>query len=64
MEKGMEEGMKKGRAEGKAEGLAEGLEKGKAEGKVEIARTMLTDHIEISVIAKFTGLTEDDIRAL
>ncbi len=69
-------GLAEGKAEGKAEGLAEGmekgmekglekgLEKGKAEGKAEIARAMLDDNVEISVIVKFTGMTEEEILKL
>ena len=45
-------------------GLAEGLAEGKAEGKAEIARAMLDDHVEISVIVKFTGMTEEEILEL
>ena len=58
----------RGKAEGKAEGLAEGLAQGKEEGisqeQQAIARRMLTDGLPIDVVAKYTTLTEDQIRAL
>ena len=65
---GLAEGRAKGReeglAEGKAEGLAEGKAKGKAEGKAEVAKTMLADGIEISIVSKYTGLSEEDLSKL
>ena len=55
-----EQGEAKGRAEGKAEGLAEG-EKKKA---IESAKEMLSDGVPIEKIAKYTGLSTDEIKAL
>ena len=48
--------MKKGRAEGKAEG--------KAEEKYAIARGMKADGMPVEAIAKYTGLTVDEIEKL
>lgn len=50
----------KGRAEGREEGRA----KGREETKVEIARDMKRDNMPASVIAKYTGLTEEEINGL
>ena len=69
---GLEEGLQKGKAEGRAEGLAEGLQKGKAEGLAEgahktaiaNAKTMKADGMPTSLIAKYTGLSEEQVSAL
>ena len=53
-------GLEEGRAEGRAEGLAEG-EKNKA---IEMARTMILDNVSINLIAKYTGLSEEEIKKL
>jgi len=56
--------LKEERIKGKAEGLAEGEAKGKAEEKIAIAKEMLADGMPIDKIAKFTGLTTAEIKAL
>jgi len=55
---------KKGKAEGLAEGLAEGEAKGRAEEKKENARKMKADGMAIDLIAKYTGLTTEEIEQL
>ena len=45
-------------------GEEEGFEKGKMEGKMEIARTMLDNKVAVQTIAKYTGLTEEEILSL
>ena len=62
--KGREEGLAEGKAEGLAEGLAEGKAEGKTEGKAEVAKTMLADGIEISIVSKYTGVSEEDLSKL
>ena len=63
-----QEGRAEGKAEGLAEGLAEGEAKGKAEGraeaKTEIARGMLENGIDLKLIVKLTGLSEEEVRSL
>ena len=54
----------KGRAEGLAEGLAEGRAEGRAEEKLEIAKNMKADGQPLDLIAKFTGLTIEEIEKL
>ena len=65
---GLAEGRAEGRVEGRAEGLAEGLQQGKAEGEhnkaVASAKTMKADGMATSLIAKYTGLSEEQISAL
>ena len=58
--KGMEKGLKKGRAEG----MEKGIEKGAADKAFSIARTMKASGMSLADIAKFTGLTEEQINAL
>ena len=41
-----------------------GVEKGRAEGLVQVARKMLEKKKEMAEIVEFTGLTEEQIRAL
>lgn len=55
-----EKGLKKGRAEGRTEGRAEG-EHAKA---IAIAKNMLSMGIEVSVIAKASGLSESEVVSL
>ena len=49
---------------GMNEGRKEGRKEGKKEGKKETAANMLTLGMSMDVIAKVTGLTEDEIKAL
>ena len=58
------EGLRIGIAEGRAEGIAEGRAEGIAEGKAEIARSMKTDGVDPNTIAKYTGLSLDEINRL
>lgn len=65
MEKGRAEGLEKGRAEGLVKGRAEGLEKGRAEGidmaNRDNARKMKSDGMSVELIAKYTGLSAEEI---
>ncbi len=67
-DEGRAEGLAEGRAEGRAEGLAEGLAKGRTEGAAdaarENARRMKADKMPLELIAKYTGLTVDEIVTL
>lgn len=57
-----------GRAEGHAEGHAEGLAEGFAEGEINRAKQnalqMLADNMPIELVAKYSGLSLDEIRSL
>jgi len=63
-----EAGEAKGRAEGiaigKAEGRAEGKDEGRKEEKLKVAKKLLAENVEISLIIKATGLTEEEIEKL
>ena len=58
------EGMEKGRVEGMEKGRVEGMEKGRAERNKEVARQMLKEGVDISMICRYTGLTEKEVEAL
>ena len=34
------------------------------EGKIDVAKEMLADHVPVETIMKYTGLTEEQVRAL
>ena len=50
--------------EGFNKGIMQGIEKGKAEGKAELIKMMLNQGNSIDTIAKITGLSFADIKAL
>ena len=62
--KGKAEGLAEGKAEGLAEGEAKGRAEGRAEEKKENARRMKADGMAADLIAKYTGLTVDEIESL
>ena len=48
----------------KQEGLAEGMEKGMNQKALDIARNMLADGVDINLIMKYSGLTQEQIEKL
>ena len=52
------------RDEGKKIGYEKGEKKGEKKAKFETAKRMLNDRLPIESIAKYTGLTEKEIKAL
>jgi len=46
------------------EGEAIGMEKGETRANIEIARNMKTDGVDPKVIAKYSGLSPDEIERL
>ncbi|WP_168464810.1 Rpn family recombination-promoting nuclease/putative transposase [Wolbachia endosymbiont of Ctenocephalides felis wCfeT] len=63
-EKGKKEGREEGREEGIQIGEERGIQIGEERGKVEVAKTMLADNVDVNTIAKFTGLSPDEIEKL
>ena len=61
---GTAEGKAEGRIEGFSQGKAEGISQGKIESKKEIAKNLLKNRVDISIIASSTGLTEEEINSL
>ena len=53
-----------GYRDGLSQGKAEGISEGKNERNIEIAKNMLNEGIDINIITKCTGLTNEDINAL
>lgn len=58
------EGYAEGRAKGRAEGRAEGHAEGRAETQRLMALTMKKDGVSAALIARYTGLEEDEIENL
>lgn len=54
------DGHKIGRAEGRAEGRSVGV----IDGKSEVAKNMLKEGMDVELISRLTGLTEEQIRRL
>lgn len=46
----------------KEKGELRGMEKGKIEGKLETARNLKAEGIDIAIIRKTTGLTEEQLK--
>ena len=59
-----DEKSKEGIKQGKAEGLAEGIKEGAKQEKIAIAKDMKSDGLPIATIAKYTGLTAEEIEKL
>ena len=59
-----DEGHNVGYGEGKSEGIDIGLEQGKLDEKLEIAKNMLEENIDTSIISKITDLTKIQIAGL
>jgi predicted transposase/invertase (TIGR01784 family) len=55
---------RQGHAEGHAEGRAEGLAEGEKNGIIKTALNMKKEGLTISLIAKMTGLSEEEINKL
>ena len=55
---------KNARAEGIIEGKAEGNAEGRMENGIESARRMLEDHLPIETIAKYSGLSVEQVQDL
>ena len=53
-----------GYAEGKADGLSIGRSEGKASEKIKIAKNLLRQKVDIEIIIKSTGLTEEEVKSI
>ncbi|EKR63535.1 hypothetical protein LEP1GSC036_4272 [Leptospira weilii str. 2006001853] len=45
-----------------SEGIQQGIEKGVQQGKIETARNMLSEDIQLNVVLRITGLSEQDLK--
>jgi len=59
-----DDGFRKGEVKGRAEGRVEGRAEGRNEEKIGIARKLKADGMAIDIIAKYTGLTSEEIASL
>ena len=64
LSQGKAEGFSQGKVEGREEGKAEGISEGKNERNIEIAKNLLQNKVDISIIASSTGLSEEEINSL
>ncbi|MDR3079038.1 MAG: hypothetical protein LBU15_03290 [Rickettsiales bacterium] len=64
MKKGIRKGRREGIRKGREEGRVEGMEKGMEEGARKTALAMLMEGLPLSLIARCTGLTIDEISRL
>ena len=53
-----------GYRDGLSQGKEEGISQGKIESKKEIAKNLLKNKVDISIIASSTGLSEEEINSL
>ena len=63
-DQGYRDGLSQGKAEGREEGKAEGISEGKNERNIEIAKSLVRNKVDMSIIVDSTGLTEDEINTL
>ena len=63
-QEGLAEGMEKGMEKGIEIGKAEGMEKGMNQKALDIARNMLADGVDVNLIMKYSGLTQEQIEKL
>ncbi len=61
---GMEKGIEKGMELGMEKGMKKGMAKGMNQKALDIARNMLADGIDINLIMKYSGLTQEQIEKL
>ena len=61
---GMEKGMEKGMELGMEKGMKKGMAKGMNQKALDIARNMLADGVDINLIMKYSGLTQEQIEKL
>ena len=61
---GMEKGMELGIEKGMKKGMEKGMKKGMNQKALDIARNMLADGVDINLIMKYSGLTQEQIEKL
>ena len=61
---GMQRGMQQGIQQGIQQGMQQGMQQGEANAKRLLARNMLAEGLDSAIVAKITGLTEEEVLAL
>ena len=64
IKQGMQRGIKQGIQQGMQQGIKQGMQQGMQQGKKEIAKKMKEEGLNIELIKKVTGLTEEEINSL
>ena len=64
LQEGINRGLREGLAKGRSEGLREGEASGVTKGKLETAKKMKLEKLPSDLIARVTGLSEEEIVAL
>jgi len=64
IKQGLKEGIKEGIKKGIKKGIKEGIKEGSKNREREIAKNMLSENMNIDVIARITGLTEKEIQRI
>ena len=59
-----QEGLAEGMEKGMKKGMEKGMEKGMNQKALDIARNMLADSVDINLIMKYSGLTQEQIEKL
>ncbi|ASV34495.1 hypothetical protein GWK90_06960 [Candidatus Hamiltonella defensa] len=62
--KGIQKGIQQGKQEGINEGLQKGLEQGRKEAILELAKQLLANGVQYSVVKISTGLTDKELKSL
>jgi len=60
----LQEGFEQGVKEGIEKGIEQGIEKGKKETQIEIAKTLLSQNVDVEIIKVSTGLSIEEIESL
>ncbi|MEM9243306.1 MAG: Rpn family recombination-promoting nuclease/putative transposase [Pseudomonadota bacterium] len=64
IEQGVQQGIERGVQQGMQQGIEQGVQQGRAEYAYETARRMLADNERLEKIARYTGLSLDEIKTL
>lgn len=64
LEQGFEKGIEQGLEQGIEQGLEQGIQQGKIEQNIEIAKNLLKENVDTTIIIKVTHLTEKEIEKL
>ncbi|MBI1923221.1 PD-(D/E)XK nuclease family transposase [Candidatus Poribacteria bacterium] len=64
LEQGVQQGLQQGLEQGLQQGIEQGLQQGVGQGIAKVAIAMLKDNTPLDAIAKYTGLSEDEIKQL
>nr|VFJ73233.1 MAG: hypothetical protein BECKFW1821C_GA0114237_104722 [Candidatus Kentron sp. FW] len=64
IESSLQQGREQGIQQGREQGIQQGIQQGEHRKAVEMARTLLGDGIDVGVISKASGLSEEELRKL